>query len=215
VIRFFLNVPKQRSACKHRKQWMVKRTVKRLVLGVDVGLEDSCRMVICGLVGTLAYNNLSVESSTIWKERVWVPVLGYLLEIIFLTKGWVGIICVSPEDAELLLTRKWINGKSSLMLKTWRLAFSAETEYFLVRHIWVLLPELPLYLWNEGAWTTIGNNLGNFIMVDKNILESKSRKVPKVLVEMDVHLGMSTTMEVEWRGFFHQQRLDYLRLPFR
>jgi hypothetical protein len=112
----------------------VKCTIKRLVLGADVGLEDSCRMVICGLVGRIAYKNLYVESFIVWIERVWVPVLGYLPEVIFLTKGWVGIICATPEDAELLLSRNWINGKSSLMLKRWRLAFSPETEYFSVRH---------------------------------------------------------------------------------
>jgi hypothetical protein len=52
-------------------------------------------------------------------------------------------------------------------------------------------------------------------MVDKKNLESTNRKVAKVLVEMDVHLGMSATMEVQWCVFFHQQRLDYLGLPFR
>jgi hypothetical protein len=101
------------------------------------------------------------------------------------------------------------------MLKKWRLAFNLETKYFSLRHIWVMLPGLPLYLWNEGALTTIGNNLGSFIMVDKNNLEVSSRKVAKVLVEMDVHLGLSATMEVEWHGLCYQQRIDYLGLPFR
>jgi hypothetical protein len=179
----------------------MKHTVKRLLLGADVGLEDSCRMAICGLVGRMEYNNLFVENFTVWIKQIWVPVLGYLSEIIFLTKVWVGIICASLEDAELLLSRKWINGKSSLLLKRWRLSFSPETEYFSVRHIWVLLPGLPLYLWNEGALTVIGNSLGNFIMVDLKNLESAQRKVAKVLVEMDVHLGLPETLEVEWCGF--------------
>jgi hypothetical protein len=134
---------------------------------------------------------LCVESCSVWMERVWVPVLGYLPEVIFLTKGWIGIICETPEDAELLLSRKWVNGNSSLMLKKWRLAFNPETKYFSLRHIWVMLPGLPLYLWNEGALTAIRNNLGSFIMVDKKNLEASNRKVAKVLVEMDVHLGLS------------------------
>jgi hypothetical protein len=86
----------------------------------------------------------------------------------------------------------------------WGLAFNPKIEYFSVRNIWVMLPGLPLYLWNEGALTTIGNNMGNFIMVDKKNLESANRKIAKVLVEMDVHLGMLATMEVEWRGLCHQ-----------
>jgi hypothetical protein len=172
-------------------------------------------MAICGLIGRLAYNNLSMEIFYVWIEQVWVPVLGYLPEVIFLTKGWIGIIFAILEDAELLLSRKWVNKNNSLMLKRLRLAFNPQTEYFSVRNIWVMLPGIPLYLWNEGALTAIRNNLGNFIMVDKNNLESKNRKIAKILVEMDVHLGMSVTMEVEWRGLCHQKRLDYLGLPFR
>jgi hypothetical protein len=189
--------------------------VKRLVLGDDVGLEDSCRMAVYGLVGRMAYKNLYVENFTVWLERIWVPVIGYLPEIIFLTKGWVGIICASPEDVELLLSRKWINGKSSLLLKRWRLDFNPEIEYFSVRHIWVLLPGLPMYLWNEGALTSIGNSQGNFIIVYLKNLDLAQRKVAKVLVEMDVHLGLPEILEVEWRGCFHKQKLDYLGLPFR
>jgi hypothetical protein len=101
------------------------------------------------------------------------------------------------------------------MLKKWRLAFNPETKYFSLRHLWVMLPGLPLYLWNEGALTAIGNNLGSFIMIDKKNLEASNRKVARVLVEMDVHLGLPETMEVEWRGICCQQRLDYLGLPFQ
>lgn len=182
----------------------MKNIVRRLVLGAGVGLEDSCRMAICGLVGRLAYNNLSMEIFSVWIEWVWVPVFGYLPEVIFLTKGWIGIIIATLEDAELLLRRKWVNGNSSFMLKRWGLAFNPKIEYFSVRNIWVMLPGLPLYLWNEGALTAIGNNMGNFIMVDKKNLESANRKIAKILVEMDVHLGMLATMEVEWRGLCHQ-----------
>jgi hypothetical protein len=101
------------------------------------------------------------------------------------------------------------------MLKKWRLPFNPETEYFSFRHIWVMLLGLPLYLWNKGALTAIRNNLGSFIMVGKKNLEVSNRKVAKVLVEMDVHLGLLTTMEVEWHGICYHQRIDYLGLPFR
>jgi len=76
--------------------------------------------------------------------------------------------------------------------------------------MWVLLPGLPLHLWNEGVLEAIGDSLGKFIMIDKGNIEATIRKVGRVLVEMDVHLGLSETIEIEWRGNHHLQRLDYL-----
>jgi hypothetical protein len=154
-------------------------------------------------------------SLPIWVEQAWGPLLGYTPEVLFLTKGWFGIICNSPEDASLLLARRWVIGGGSLMIKRWRVAFDPVTEYFQHRHLWVLLPGLPLHFWNEGALQAIGNSLGNFISVDKSSLSAASRKVGKVLVEMDIHFGLPEVMEIEWRGRQVLQRLDYLGLPFR
>jgi hypothetical protein len=64
----------------------------------------------------------------------------------------------------------WVFGGSSLMLKRWRLAFNPDTDYFQLRHLWVLLPGLPLQLWNEGALRAIGNSLGKFISLDTQSL---------------------------------------------
>jgi hypothetical protein len=55
--------------------------------------------------------------------------------------------------------------------------------------MWVLLPGLPLYLWNEGELAAIGDSLGKFIMVDRENHSVATRKVGRVLVELDVHLG--------------------------
>jgi len=75
-----------------------------------------------------------------------------------------------------------------------------ETEYFSLRHIWVLLPDMPLYLRNEGALSAIGDTLGKFIMTDRENIVAASTKVGRVLVEMVVHHGLPTTLEIEWRG---------------
>jgi hypothetical protein len=45
------------------------------------------------------------------------------------------------------------------MLKIWRVGFDPVSEYFQFRHIWVLLPGLPIQFWNEGALKAIGNEL--------------------------------------------------------
>jgi hypothetical protein len=101
------------------------------------------------------------------------------------------------------------------MLKRWRIAFNPETEFFQFRHLWVLLPGLPLFLWNEGALRAIGDTLGRFITLDYKALSSPMRKMGRVLVEVDIFGGLSETIEIEWRGRKIAQPLDYLGLPFR
>jgi hypothetical protein len=56
------------------------------------------------------------------------------------------------------------------MLKRWRISFDPAQEYFHFRHLWILLPGLPLNLWNKSALMAIGNALGCFICVDDNAL---------------------------------------------
>jgi hypothetical protein len=144
-----------------------------------------------------------------------VPLLGYAPETIFLKGGWLGFHCRNPEDATLLLSSFWVYDGSSLMLKRWRLAFNPETDFFQLRHLWVLLPGLPLHLWNEEAFKAIGNALGKFISLDPRSMDSPLRKVGKVLVELDTSTGLPETLEISWRGRKLQQPLDYLGIPFR
>lgn len=122
-----------------------------MVLDVDIGLEDTCRMALCGLVGRFTYENLQKDTLSVWLEKAWKPLLGYVPELFHLTKGWLGYLCRSPEDVALLLTKRWLNGGSSLMVKRWPVDFSPETYYFSMQHFWVLLPSLPWKFWNEGA----------------------------------------------------------------
>jgi hypothetical protein len=37
----------------------------------------------------------------------------------------------------------------------------------------------------------------------------------KILVEVDVHVGLLEVLEIEWWGLLFVQRLDYLGIPFR
>jgi hypothetical protein len=50
--------------------------------------------------------------------------------------------------------------------------------------------------------------------MDGQTLVAPSRKVGKILVEIDIHIGLPEVMEIEWRGWRVLQRLDYLDIPF-
>jgi hypothetical protein len=113
-----------------------------------------------------------------------------LPEIRYLTKGWYGFICKSPEDSARLLAKRWVVGRSSMMIKRWRLAFNPETKYFQKRHLWVLLPGLPLHLWTVAAMEAIGNSLGSFVSLDDTVMKAPSRNMGKILVEINIHGGL-------------------------
>jgi hypothetical protein len=198
-----------------RKVWKTSRKSKRLVLGDGVGLEDLCKMSTSALVGRVSYKSLSSQPLEDWIKLSWLPLLGYSPEVLYLKKGWLCFICKTPDDASLLLSSFWTYGGSSIMLKRWRLAFNPDTDFFQLRHLWVLLPGLPLHLWNEGALRAIGNALGKFITLDSQSLNSPLRKMGRVLVEIDITAGLPEKLEIEWRGRTHLQLLDYLGLPFR
>jgi hypothetical protein len=131
--------------------WKSSKRSKRLVLGDGVGFENLCLMSTCALVGRLSYSRLSPQPLEDWIKSNWFPLLGYSPDVQFLKKGWLCFLCKSPDDATKLLSSLWVYGGSSLMLKRWRLAFNPDSEFFQRRHLWVLLPGLPLYLWNKDA----------------------------------------------------------------
>jgi hypothetical protein len=132
-------------------------------MGMDIGLEESCNLALCALVGRLAYRSRCSSSIEEWVQRFWKPLLGYMPEILSLSRGWMGFMFKNPEDSELVLSKFWSFDRGSLMLKRWRLSFNPATEYFSFRHIWVLLPSLPLQLWNAKALEVVGNSIGHFL----------------------------------------------------
>jgi hypothetical protein len=91
------------------------------------------------------------------------PITWVFSEMI-LIRGWFCFIFRTPEDSMKILQETWILNGGSLMLKRWRVGFDPVTEYFQFRHIWVLLPGLPIQFWNEDAFRAIGNELGRFCL---------------------------------------------------
>lgn len=171
-------------------------------------------MSICTLVVRISYKSLNPPPLDHWMKKNWLPLIGYSAEVLYLKKGWLGFVCRDSEDATQLFSSFWVFGGSNIMLKRWRMAFSPDSDYFQLRHIWVLLPGPPLHFWNEEAFRAIGNSLGRFIALDPSSLAGSSRKLGKVLVEMDISTGLPENLEIDWRGRKMLQTLDYLGLPF-
>jgi len=101
------------------------------------------------------------------------------------------------------------------MLKRWRVSFDPSQDYFRLQPLWVVLPELPLHLWNDKSLMAIGNSLGRFISVDSKTIIGPNKKLTRILVEIDIHEGLSESLDIDWRGHITRQKLDYLAIPFR
>jgi hypothetical protein len=150
-----------------QKAWKPKRIKCSLVLEMDVGLEDLCSLALYALVGRLAYRHFYFSSVTAWMETTWALVLGYSPTLLTMLRGWFDFVFHTPEDSNKILEGFWAFDGGILMLKRWRLKFDPATEYFSFRHLWVLLPGLPLHLWNLRALEAIGNVLGHYIKLDE------------------------------------------------
>jgi hypothetical protein len=67
------------------------------------------------------------------------------------------------------------------MLKRWSLSFNPATNISAFRHIWVLLPSLPLQMWNIKALEAVGNAIGRFLKIEEADLHSMDKRMEKVL----------------------------------
>ena len=75
-----------------------------------------------------------------WMLMHWVPILEYSLVFHLMSKGWLGFVFNSMEDAEKILAPKGMWDSSHLTLRPWSPLFYPATERFHVNPIWVKLP---------------------------------------------------------------------------
>jgi hypothetical protein len=161
------------------KSWKPNKVKHMMVLGGDIGLEQSCNLALCALVGRLSYRTMCRQSLLEWVSVTWDPLLGYTPEVMTLSRGWFGFIFKSPEDTLEVLGKLWVINGDNLMLKRWRVSFDPTTDYFQFQHFWVLLPwstfttlELPRHLQpSEMSW--------EFIKVDEEALKGPDKRIGK------------------------------------
>ena len=103
----------------------------------------------------------------------------------------------------------------SLVLGHWHSHFDPLRERVTKRHLWVLLPSLPFPLWNLNILEGIANTISHFVAVDDDFHLSFDKRMARVLVEMDISLGLPTDVEILCKDRLLVQKLDYLHVPFR
>jgi hypothetical protein len=85
--------------------WSPNRSKHKLVLGEDVGLEETVNMELCSLVGRLSYRSMCRTSIMTWVQSTWFPLLGYAPEVIYMMGGWFGFCFKRTEDTLIVLDK--------------------------------------------------------------------------------------------------------------
>lgn len=106
-------------------------------------------------------------------------------------------------------------GSSSLVPKAWHPTFNPQTKLFINLHMRVLMLGLPLELLSDRALEEIGNALVKFVYVDEGFLDSKDKRMERVLVKMDINKGLFLEINISLGSRSFVQPLDYWKIPFR
>jgi len=93
--------------------------------------------------------------------------------------------------------------------------FDASRERVDIIPIWVRLPGLPHHYWEEKFFKRIGNMIGEFLEADKSYLDTRQRKMARILVNINVREGLGEEVDIVLGPFHHTQKLDYENIPFR
>jgi len=91
-----------------------------LVIGMDVGLEENCKLSLCALVGRFSYKSRRNITFLSLMQRTWLPIIGYEPEYLSLPYGWFGLVFKILEDAEIILNGFWHFEGGTIMLNHWR-----------------------------------------------------------------------------------------------
>ena len=79
----------------------------------------------------------------------------------------------------------------------------------------MLLPHLLFPLWNKHILEGIANTIGRYVAVDEDFHLAYDKRIARVLVEMDISVGLAADVEILCNERLLAQRLDYLHVSFR
>jgi len=200
---------------KHKKRCIKsKGKLSNLVLGEEVEIHHVIQMSKQTLVGRVNGRAFAIGTVYNWMKEEW-GFLGYIPEVIELNRKWFAFTFQTEEQAQSILRRVWSIQNSPMLLKPWSPMFDASRERVDIIPIWVRLPGLPPYYWEEKYFKSIGNKIGEFLEADNSYLDTRQRKMARILVNINVREGLGEEVDIVFGPFQHTQKLDYENIPFR
>ena len=187
----------------------------KLVLGVDVSMKQAEDLSLTAVVGHARGKYFGRGFLRRWAAEQWKDLVDCVPEVRVMTKGWFAFILPCKEKVEAVLRRQWTMNGVPIILKSWTPFFDSKSEKIDKEPLWVKLPGFPMNLWNPTRFAEIGNFLGEFVCADLSYLETGKYAVAKILVKIDMRLGLSSEISVQGPDGDFIQALDYVGVPFR
>ena len=125
--------------------------------------------------------------------------LGEVPELEGPIRGWFALNFSQPDHVKWVLDRNWSFDQNPVLLKPWIPSFDASRERVDLMPIWVRLPGLPLPFSCEEHFAHIGNMLGSFLEADTSYKVSKSKRVARILVNINIKNGLPGALRMDWR----------------
>jgi len=187
----------------------------KLVLGLDVEMAEAEDFSKVAVVGHARGRRFSIGFLRRWVAGQWMSLVPCAPEIRVLTKGWFSFIFHSSAEVDAVLRRHWEMAGVPIILKRWTPFFDSKLEKVVMEPIWVRLPGFPMELWKEARFAEVGNYLGEYICADYSFKESGIYTVAKIMVKIDLRLGLTTEITIQGKDGEFTQILDYEGVPFR
>jgi len=202
-------VSKPSKAVKHRHRQ------DQLVLGLDVSMGEAVDLSRLAVVGRARGKAFSPRFLRKWAAKHWAGLVEQPPGVRVLTKGWCAFTFLQEKEVEAVIGRPWEICGVPVLFKRWTPFFDSKLERVDKELLWVRLPGLPMNLWNEPRFAEIGNYLGEYVCSDQSFQDSGYYTVARILVKIDLKLGLSSEIPMKSPDGVFTQVLDYEGVPFR
>lgn len=108
---------------RKEKLFKAQEEIEKLILVVDVYLDNSMMLKERAVVGRCDYMKIVGAQMKEWIDKKWTSIVGYCLKVSILVNGWFGVHFMPSEDAEKISSRPWVRGREFLRLKKWYIGF--------------------------------------------------------------------------------------------
>jgi len=175
-------------------------------------IMDIAKRVLVGRVWGRRYMAARLKK---WVQENWSKDLKSMHEVCVLSQGWFAFTFYNSKQLCWVIANHWNIEHSPIHFKRWMLIFNMEREQLGVGTIWLRLPGFPMHLWTEYIFQRKGDDLGKFLDYDKSFIEIGNMSCARVLVFLDTREGLVENLILQYKGYTHNQKLDYEGVPFR
>jgi len=202
---------------KRKKPKICRKKEERpsCVFGVDIHIDRVLEASETLLVGRIGGRKFMVAFIKKWALAAWKEAPGQPEEVKILDRGWFCLRFGKKEHVEWVLSKHWSLGKRPVLFRKWTPLFDAQKEKSEEFPVWVKLMGLPIHLWTDSVFSSIGNTLGKYLEADKSYLHSHDWSAAHLMVILNPKEGLAGDILLKYRGQEFIQTLDYENLLFR